>query len=273
MEYGKVKDMTLGETAALGVAEGAGVAGGFIVAGIFGRQVENLVKKNITTASSMTDKLLAWTGNNVPKIAAWYVLKEYGPKGPGLMTEVVVDAKKSMMGSLVYDSMIRLANHGVNPVDVRIGGIRVLEDRSSQNRVTSIQGDLQRVVQENSYLRQNLNEALGRLANNASRPAIAAAPAPQPQYVPQQIAPIVRVTPVAQVPVQNVAPITPQDRRKEFGAMESEAEARRRRVGAMPYGAMPDYNSPQHVKEREGKYGFAGMGEKEPNIATVFGML
>ena len=271
MEYGrKVRETTLGETAQMGVAEGVGVAGGFIGAGILGRQVENMVKKNITAGSSMSDKLIAVLANNVPKIATWYIIKEYGPKDPGMMTEVVTDVKKSMMGSVVYDSMLRLTNHGINPVNVSIGGIRILNDAeqrlaSTQGRVQSIQVDLQKVVQENSYLRQQLNEALGRLANNVSRPAIV--PVVQSQITAP--APIVHVTPIqSQTPI-----ITPQDRRKEFGAMD-EAEDRRRRYGAMPYGAMPAYDSPPHVVQRERKYGFAGdLVSNEKEIANMFGMV
>jgi hypothetical protein len=308
MEYGTrkpVRDMTLAETAQMGVAEGVGVAGGFVGAGILGRQVENLVKKNVTTSSSMSDKLMAGLGNNLPKVAVWYLLKQYGPEPkPGdMVSEVAVDVKKSMMGSVFYDVMLRAANHGVNETRIKLGSVDILSgkpepkgiDVNTYNRqiaamrqeetrklqgesrkVQSVQGDLQKVVQENSYLRQQLNEALGRLAN-AAKPPVAIAPVvqqpiarPAPVQVVQQPAPIVRVTPVATPVVAS-----PEDRRKHgfMGEPEPmqttpEAEERRRK-----FGSMPTYDAPPIIEERERRYGFMGKASKSEQVAAMYGML
>lgn len=279
MEYARkpVKEMTLGETAQIGVAEGAGIAGGFIGAGVLGRQIENLVKKDVTQSSSFTDKGLAWVANNLPKVAVWYLLKQYGPEPkPGdMMSEVVTDVKKSMMGSMFYDSTLRLANHGVNPAEVRIGGFRVMNNlgtidhnklalrdtqirqearQEAQRQVQaqlqasqhSSQNDAQKLVQENSYLRQQLHEALTRLTNPAKS-----------------------VTNSVSVQASQTTPEA-ENRRREFGSMPEdgtspEAEDRRREFGSMP--------TPPPMEKRQTNYGFMASNIKEKDVASVFGML
>lgn len=307
MDWEQLREKTLGEVGTALASEGIGVAGGFLGAAFVGRQVENiLVKTPVTEASSATEKIVAWVANNAPKVGLWYLLRDYAVHPGEEVTptkEIASDARKAMSGSLVFDTVLRLANHGVNPATVNLWGYQIMTGNEKQ----APQADVQRLIQENSALRAELNKALQRLAAPAPTPAIAPVHAHQPQAPvhvsvhPQQPvrtaavpraapapaqapAPVVRYQPVqaatpapravAPAPVVRYQPVQTQqppavyDREKEYGFMQPPAvEERERRYGFMQY-----ETTPPAVQERQRKYGFASMSE-EKDIAKVFGML
>lgn len=232
MDWEQLRERTLGEVSTALITQGAGVAGGFVGAAFVGRQVQNLVKKDADIAT-MTDKVMAWTANNVPKIAIWYLARGYALE-PGEtvtpMKEAISDARKAMAGSVVFDTLMRLANGGINPASATLWNWQVLDNKGQK----SVQADTQRLIQENSALRAELNKALQRLATQPASLPAAPTPAMSPvqtvqhraaqmtqRQAPVQItqmpapAPVqatpVQVTPVYAAPVQatpvQVAPV------------------------------------------------------------------
>lgn len=95
------------------------IGGSFIINGFAGRYTENIVKPNVTPVSSTPDKILAGAANNVPKVALYYILNKLNLKG----------AAAAAMGSLGYDVLIRLTNHGINPASIYINQYRVLNQK------------------------------------------------------------------------------------------------------------------------------------------------
>lgn len=225
MDWEQLREKTLGEVGTTLVAEGAGVTGGFLAAGFLGRQIQDRIKSDDAIVST-TDKLVAWSANNVPKIALWYLLKKYANVEPGEtltpMKEATVDAKKAVAGSIIFDTLVRLSSGGKNPASVTLFGYRLLSGAPEEQKSASSQADIQRLIQENSALRTELNKALQRLATPppAPQPApqVAAPPpmqAPQPPQIVQQAPPapqpVIRYQPVAPQVVQQ-APPAPQVR-------------------------------------------------------------
>jgi hypothetical protein len=309
MDWEQLRERTLGEVGTSLVAEGAGVTAGFVGAAIVGRQIQNRVKNDIDIVSS-TDKIMAWSANNLPKVAMWYLLRKYAAVEPGEaltpMKEATVDAKKAISGSIIYDTLIRLANGGKNPGNVSLWGYQIMEPQKSEQKSvqSSSQADIQRLIQENSALRAELNKALQRLAQPPlPAPAPVAQPAPQvaapppvqtapmvqaqPQQVFQQAPPpviryqpvtppVVSYTPAQQpAPVQRtVAPIVQVEQRPPMVRAEEmtsqpvpPAVSERERK----YGFMNFEQTPPVVQERQNKFGFMKGGEKD--IASMFGML
>lgn len=287
MDWEQLRERTLGEVGTSLVAEGAGVTGGFLLAGFVGRQIQDRVKADppggapFTTA---TDKIMAWSANNVPKLAVWYLLKKYTTVEPGeVLTpikEATVDAKKAVAGSIVFDTLVRLSKGGTNPAEIDLFGYRLLGSSEPQKSVqSSSQADTQRLIQENSALRAELNKALQRLATPPTQPVAQPAPvaAPlqaQPQVVQQAPPPVIRyqpVTPPAQpAPVQKAAPIVQVEQRppmvaaEEVSAQPAPPSERKRQYGFM------NEQVPPVPQERQSRYGFM-KGEKD--IASMFGML
>ena len=183
MDWEGLREKTLGEVANTLVSEGVGVGAGFIGASTIGRRVEDYMLTTaqsseladpITPASWMTI-LKGWSYNNVPKLAIWYVIRKYVPETPETRTqEMMMDAKKAIAGSVVFDTLLRTTNHGKPVHDP--SGYKLLGGKGEPIRTAAApQADTQRLIQENSALRTELNKALQRLA--------APAPAPQPIYV------------------------------------------------------------------------------------------
>jgi hypothetical protein len=286
MDWEQLRERTLGEVATSLVTSGAGVAGGFIGAAFVGRQIENALKPGVIATSSLADKVVAWGANNIPKLAIWYLAKGYAIAPGEAVTptkEAISDARKAMAGSLVFDTLMRLANNGINPATATVWGWQVLGDGSPQTQksVQTAQADVQRLVQENSALRTELNKALQRLATPPI-PVQVAAPAPvayvqpvAPQPVApaiQPVAPAARPVPVAvqQPPVQAMAqqppvvrytPVTPYAEQRPVVQMQQAAprapvvkitpmaaRSAPRQVAAQPV--------PPAVAERERRYGF-----------------
>jgi hypothetical protein len=302
MDWEQLREKTLGEVGTSLVAEGAGVTAGFIGAAIVGRQIQNRVKNDADIVSS-TDKIMAWSANNLPKVAMWYLLKKYAAVEPGEaltpMKEATVDAKKAISGSIIYDTIIRLANGGRNPGDVKLWGYQIMSGEPQKSVQSSSQADIQRLIQENSALRAELNKALQRLATPAVPPAPqVAAPLPvqtapvqaqPPQIVQQAPPPVIRYQPVtppvvsytpapqpapvyrAAAPIVQVEQKAPIIRAEEVAKAQpqgSPAIAERERQ----YGFMQFEQTPPAVQEREKRFGFMKSGgEKE--VAAMFGML
>lgn len=213
MDWEQLREKTLGEVGTTLVAEGAGVTGGFLAAGFLGRQIQDRIKSDDAIVST-TDKLVAWSANNVPKIALWYLLKKYATVEPGEtltpMKEATVDAKKAVAGSIIFDTLVRLSSAGKNPASVTLFGYRLLSGAPEEQKSASSQADIQRLIQENSALRTELNKALQRLAT----PPPAPQPAPQVAAPPPVQAPqppqIVQQAPPAPQPVIRYQPVAPQ---------------------------------------------------------------
>ena len=315
MDWEQLREKTLGEVGTTLVAEGAGVTAGFLGAAFIGRQIQNRVKNDADIVST-TDKIMAWSANNVPKMAVWYLLKKYAPVEPGEaltpIKEATLDAKKAVAGSIIFDTLIRLSKGGKNPASVEVYGYQLLTGKSPepQKSVQSTsQTDIQRLIQENSALRAELNKALQRLATPAVPPAPQIAqPAPQvavqqPLPAPVQAAPVVQAqypqvfqqapppviryqpvtppvvsyTPAPQpAPVQRAAPIVQVEQKPPMVRAE-EVTAQPQGPAAVPerqrqYGFMQYETTPPAIQERERKFGFMKSGgEKE--VAAMFGML
>lgn len=279
MDWEQLRERTLGEVGTALVSEGLGVTGGFIGAAIVGRQIQNRVKSDDAVLADPTasNKVMAWSANNVPKLAMWYLLKRYADVEPGEaltpMKEATVDAKKAISGSIIYDTIIRLANGGTNPGDVKLWGYQIMSG-GPQKSVQSSQADTQRLIQENSALRAELNKALQRLATPAvaQAPVVRTSPAPvvnvspTPQIV-QQAPPVVRYQPATPPIVSYSAPPVAPVRQATAQPIPPAVSERERK-----YGFMQSDQTPPGVQERERKFGFMRAGE-EGNVASMFGML
>jgi regulator of replication initiation timing len=347
MDWEGLREKTLGEVANTLVVEGVGVGAGFIGASTIGRRVEDyMIPAGIQITDSFMTKTKGWAYNNVPKLAIWYLIRKYVPETPETRTqEMLADAKKAIAGSIVFDSLLRATYHGMPVHDP--SGYKLLGGKGEPVRTAAApQADTQRLIQENSALRTELNKALQRLAAPAPQPVYAQAPAPQAVHVaapapvqvaspqvtalqadvqrliqensairadlnnasqriavqaqhqaqpvqvqvqapqpvqvrqaPQVTAPIVNVAPVQKAPVAPVvryqpapapvrtqtAPIVRVEQQQPIPPAIAERERR--------FAFMPTHNAPPEVQEREKKYGFAGKKSSEKEIATMFGML
>lgn len=285
MDWEQLRERTLGEVGTSLVAEGAGVTGGFLLAGFVGRQIQDRVKSDtaITADPTATNKIMAWTANNVPKLAIWYLLKRYATVEPGEvltpMKEATVDAKKAVAGSIIFDTLVRLSKNGTNPAEIDLFGYRLLSGSEPQKSVqSSSQADIQRLIQENSALRAELNKALQRLATPAVAQSAPQAIAPVVQTQPSQVfqqapPPVIRYQPVtppivSYTPAQQPVPVQRAVRAEEMVAQPvPPAVSERERK----YGFMNFEQTPPAAQDRQNKFGFMKGGEKD--LASMFGML
>lgn len=275
MDWEQLREKTLGEVGTALVTEGGGVAGGFVGAAFVGRQFQNWIKPD-SGVVSFTDAAMAWAANNVPKLAVWYLTRSYAIEPGETVTpvkEAISDARKAFAGSVVFDTLMRLSNSGKNPASASIMGWQVLGSGESPEVQKSAQADVQRLIQENSALRAELNKALQRLATQPIAPPAQSATQPATQVVVQPAAPpVVRYTPVTPysvppAPMPAPAPVVrapPVARAEEIVAqpVPPVVQERQRRYGFM---------QPPPVQQRQRKYGF--MAGEEKDIATMFGML
>ncbi len=109
--------------------EAVEIGGSFIVNGFAGRYTENIIKPDVTPISSTGDKIIAGAANNVPKVALYYILNSLNLRG----------AAAAAMGSLGYDLLIRLTNHGVNPASIYMNQYRVLSQENKNISSQSMQ--------------------------------------------------------------------------------------------------------------------------------------
>jgi regulator of replication initiation timing len=194
MDWEGLRERTLGEVSNTLIAEGVGVGAGFIGASTIGRRVEDYMLPAGVDGANWTSILKGWAYNNAPKLAIWYAIRKYVPETPETRTqEMLMDAKKAIAGSVVFDTLLRTTNHGVPVHDP--SGYKLLGGKGEPIRTAAApQADTQRLIQENSALRTELNKALQRLA--------APAPAQQPVYVQSQAPQPVHVA----APVQTMSP-------------------------------------------------------------------
>ena len=214
-------------------SEGIGIGGGMIVGGAVGRQVENmLIKVPVTPDSTLTNKVMAWAANNGSKAVLYMLAKTYDANTP-----ITKEATKALAGSIVYDTILRVVNKGYNPADVNLGGYRILGENGTP-------AQMQKVVQENSLLRTELNKALQKLAQDPIKPD-------SPGDFKYSGAPSPAVA----------------ERQRAYGAMPltPDAAERQRKYGAMPFEQSPEKTS------RERKFGFMTYGP-ETLSAVTFGM-
>jgi regulator of replication initiation timing len=187
MDWEGLRERTLGEVANTLVAEGVGVGAGFIGASTIGVRIEDYMIPRFTAAAPLMTKVKGWAYNNVPKLAIWYMIRKYVPETPETRTqEMLADAKKAIAGSIVFDSLLRATNHGVPLHDP--SGYKLLGGKGEEIRTAAApQADTQRLIQENSALRTELNKALQRLAaptpTPAQQPIYVQSPAPQAVHV------------------------------------------------------------------------------------------
>lgn len=292
MDWEQLRERTLGEVGTALATEGVGVAGGLLGASFIGRQIENVIlgksstgtQVRITAGDTFTTKFKGWAANNVPKLLGWYMLRNYAKVEPGEMVtpgkEITVDAKKAFAGSVVFDTLIRVTNHGVPIGPVSFMGVEWLGDEDKQ-QTPALQADMQRLIQENSALRSELNKALQRIASTPA-PIAVQYPTVQTQVpTPPPAAPVVRYQPVQAAPAPQVTyseqrPAVPVRRAEEEASQMPYTYAqptppvvheRQRQYGFMQYDV-----TPPAVQERQKKYSFmSDSGEKD--IAAMFGML
>lgn len=243
MEF-EVASKKAGDFGVSALMEGGAVTIGLFAAGFTGKRVENLVKKGVVKSSPIMDKLIAYGANNIPKAALWWLTKEYFEPKTGSTTDVakamVADARKGMVTSIALDTFGRATND-LAPKPFKLFGIDILSGESTPDNATGdssqLRANLQRMVQENSNLRNQLTQAMTKLA---SAPSVA------------ELAP-----PADHDRRFGMMQTTPQgeDRRKDFGAMTAPIEAERNRR----YGAM-----------NKSKMNFAGEAD---SVSAQFGML
>lgn len=239
-----VSNMTVKEIGSSLVNEGIGTAGGILGAGFLGAKAEDyfVTPGSITTASSITAKLKGWVCNNLPKAAAWYLMRKYDATAP-----FGKDLKNGIMGSIVLDSVVRLAGSGVPaPVNINIGGtsIRILGASGGAN---SGSGQVnQQLAQENSILKAELSKAMRQLSGQPQ------APPPFGGQVPVSGAPVVTPYMGAALPATQGA--IPQKRQAFYGFMNQ----------GQQQSAQP--RTPAEIA-REQEYGF--MGEQKAGISSA----
>ena len=310
MDWEQLREKTLGEVGTALVTEGAGTAGGFVGAAFVGRQIQNFVMPDANIAGSITNGAMAWAANNLPKVAIWYLTRKYAIEPGETVTpgkEIISDARKAFAGSVVFDTLMRLSNGGANPATASLFGWQVLGSGPGQSPEAqkSMQADVQRLIQENSALRAELNKALQRLATPAVPPAPQAPPvqavvqappqAPHVQVAPAPVthvapapAPVVQAQPITQPPVVRYQPVAPPAAPVVRPAPVAQPAPIRRAEEVTPYTSQPippavsererrygfmENVTPPAVQERQKKYGFMRGSGEEKEIAQMFGML
>lgn len=246
MDWEQLREKTVGEVATSLITSGAGVAGGFIGAAVVGRQIQNRIKSDsdVTADPSMANKVVAWSANNIPKLVIYYLTRGYSIMPGEAVTptkEAVSDARKAMAGSVVFDTLMRLANSGVNPATADIWNYQVMSGRQKSTQ-KSMQTDVQRLVQENSTLKTELNKAMQKLTTQTQIGT--SIQQPMMTYTP--------VTPATSTPmtVEPISPVAPK-RQREYGFMQD--------------------TTPPTTQGREKRFGF--MTGESKDVATMFGML
>ncbi len=256
MDWEQLRETTLSEVGEALVTEGGGVTAGFMGAGFLGRQVQTVTGQTDGNVTDLTSAAMAWGANNLPKLAVWYLTRGYAIE-PGEtatpMREAVSDARKAFAGSVVYDTVLRLANGGKNPANISVWGWQILGTGS--DNVQSAQADVQRLLQENTALRTELNKALQRLASQPVIPAGSGLTQPAP-------APVVQVQ---ELPYSGTAPVVPYAETAPGYAVPPTEEYVRQRQ--RKYGFAAD----QAPQQRQRKYGF--MSDESREIGAMFGML
>ena len=244
MEFKSISKMSVGEVVQGTATEGGAVVAGLFGAGVVGKQIENMVKKDVVAASPMMDKLMAYTANNAPKLALYYLVRKEGGQ---YLKGFERDIGKGMLASIMLDTVVRAGNDFAPKSLFQLFGYDVLGTPTTGNATPQMQANMQKVLQENSSLRAQLNSALQRVASAS---------------------PNVTVTPVrsaAQIPPP------PPDHDRAYGMMQTtpEAEDRRKKFGAMTPPIEDERNRRFSAMDKP-RMNFAGDVE---TVAQQFGML
>ncbi len=245
MEFGKISKMSVGEVVTGTATEGGAVVAGLFGGGFIGKQIENMVKTGVVPTSPTMDKLMAYVANNGPKLALWYLVRKEGAQ---YLKGYDKDVGKGLLASVMLDTVVR-ANNNFAPTPLfQLFGYDVLgTPTAGANATPQMQQNMQKVLQENSSLRAQLNSALQRVASAS---------------------PNVTVTPVrtaAQIPSP------PPDHDRAYGMMQTtpEAEDRRKKFGAMTPPIEDERNRRFSAMDKP-RMNFAGDVE---TVAQQFGML
>lgn len=174
MRFGDVSKMTVGEVVQGTATEGGAVVAGLFGSGFIGKQIENMVKKDVTPDSGAMDKLMAYVANNAPKLMLYYLVRK---EGGAYLHGFEKDLGKGMLASVVLDTVVR-ANNKFAPTPLfTLFGYDMLTGSNVTNTSPQMQSNMQKVLQENSSLRQQLNSALQRMAS--SHPNVTVTPVTQ----------------------------------------------------------------------------------------------
>lgn len=239
------------------LTEGAAVTFGLFAAGIAGKQMEKIAKNGVTPASTLSDKIIAYSANNVTKVIEWLALNyvDEKVKPTGFANVLVKDGKKGIMASVALDTFMRLNNNMAPVTFPTLFGFTLMGNQGTPTsngnpaQVQQLKSNLQRMVQENSSLRGQLNGAMTRLAS---------------------------------APTVNVQELAPhQDHGTRFGMMTEEASRRRKDFGAMVtppmvaernrrFGAMDDERARKFGAMDKKALNFAG---EEESVSAMYGML
>lgn len=245
MKFGDISKMSVGEVVQGTATEGGAVVAGLFGAGVVGKQIENMLKTGVVPTSPMMDKLMAYAANNAPKLALYYLVRKEGGE---YLKGFEKDLGKGMLASVVLDTVVRAGNDFAPKPLFQLFGYDVLGSPSvTTNATPQMQANMQKVLQENSSLRQQLNSALQKVASAS---------------------PNVTVTPIRSA--QPIPP-PPPDHDRAYGMMQStpEGEDRRRNYGAMTP-PIEDERNRKYSQMSKPKMNFAGDSD---SIAQQFGML
>lgn len=229
-------------------SSGLGTAGGFIGGAFVGRQVQTLIGWTDALITGPTDYWnigKAWVANNGPKIALWYLLRKYDAT-----SETMKDVDKALIGSVAFDTLVRILSGGVNN-GVTVGGYQILGAATQAGTAQSAQ--VQQMAQEINMLRTELKKAM----SIAAQPTQFGAP---PQYNPVG-APV--VTPYVE---GARLPAPAGQRATRMGFMEQGPYV----SGAplpVPAAAQPN---PPEAQDRQARYGF--MQEQKIGISKAAAM-
>lgn len=209
MKFGDISKMSVGEVVQGTATEGGAVVAGLFGAGFVGKQVENMLKSGVVPTSPMLDKVMAYVANNAPKLGLYYLVRK---EGGAYLHGFDKDLGKGMLASVVLDTVLR-ANNSFAPTPLfQLFGYDVL---TGSKATPQTQANLQKILQENSSLRQQLNSALQKVASASPNVTVTAIPPPPPDH--DRAYGMMQTTPEG------------EDRRKAYGAMTPPLEAERNR--------------------------------------------
>lgn len=166
MDFKNVSKMSVGEVVTVGATEGGAVVAGLLGAGFVGKQLENVVKTGVVPTSPTMDKMMAYVANNGPKLVAWYFMRKESTGALKQYEMYAKDTAKGILGSVVLDTIVRAGNNFAPKPLYQLFGYDVLGDKTQNVGSTpQSQANMQKVLQENSSLRAQLNSALQRVAS------------------------------------------------------------------------------------------------------------
>lgn len=133
---------------------GAGVAVALVSGKFIGDTVEQIVGDPVTPESPLTEKFIAWLGNNTPKVAVAMIAHKI-ETGYVPLDKAIVGLEYGLAGSVAIDTYARASNHGVPTLVLESG---------ANNRV-------QALVNENSQLKAAVRKLTGRTMSSTEAAA------------------------------------------------------------------------------------------------------